>query len=49
MVSCSLPAGPHPEVLDGGEDRGLKETGPGPFSICVYILSALQMGFFSVI
>ena len=37
---------PHHGVVDGGEGQRLEETGPGPFSICVYILRALQMEFF---
>lgn len=40
------PRSPHHGVVDGGEGQRLEETGPGPFSICVYILRALQMDFF---
>lgn len=43
--SC-FPCSPHRGTGDRGEGQRLEETGPGPFSICVYILRALQMDFF---
>ena len=51
MLLCSLSAvpplaAPPPPPRDGEGER-LEETGPcpGPFSICIYIPSALQMDF----
>lgn len=42
VLSCS----PHHGMGGGGKGQRLEEAGPGPFSVCVYILRALQMDFF---
>ena len=51
VLLCSLSAVPPlaaaPSSPHDGEGERLEETGPcpGPFSICIYIPSALQMDF----